>query len=514
LPIALLWIGGISAFIGVAGDRIIPWDLFLLLDGAWRILQGQRPHTDFYTAVGPIIYMVSALGLWLTGLDVRGIGLANGIMGVGLGLWGWRLARSRVGVLPAAMLSIGVAILIVTPRPIDYPFNIVSPASSFNRYGYAMLALVMIEVFPLKTWKRQMPRQIWLGGASTGTLCALLLFLKVTYGLGAVCLLIMGLAVAGFERARVVSLILLFAVTTLAMLAYLRFDMFRILSDYRIAAGARAVPTYQITQAIVQNAPFFLALFLIAIAGTYFFTTRFQSLKDRLYVSCITLAIWICGTCISITNTHCPAFHLAAFFALVLGDWLATSTALQEVSVCTNVRRLLLVPLLCIAAFPVIIDGASLIYSMLPLRNPAQRVIAHLPEKHLEKYLAVSGSLEGNRGTEYFVEIEDGVQLLRRYSRSTDSVMTLDFTNAFAFTLLRPVVRGGTPWMQYGYQFTETSKPDAAWLYGNSACIMVAKKSMDWPWSYEALLRTYMPFVESHFQRFAESQYWVLYRHR
>src|SRR5580704_3516767 len=35
-------------------------DVFLLLDGGWRILNGLVPNRDFYLSLGPIIYMWTA----------------------------------------------------------------------------------------------------------------------------------------------------------------------------------------------------------------------------------------------------------------------------------------------------------------------------------------------------------------------------------------------------------------------------------------------------------------------
>lgn len=42
-------------------------DIFVSLDGGWRILNGQRPHLDFFTALGPIWYLLTAAGLKLSG---------------------------------------------------------------------------------------------------------------------------------------------------------------------------------------------------------------------------------------------------------------------------------------------------------------------------------------------------------------------------------------------------------------------------------------------------------------
>jgi hypothetical protein len=57
-------IAGLSLWIGPAPD-VAPWDVFTLLNGAYRIYEGQAPGTDFANPIGPLVYGLDATGMHL-----------------------------------------------------------------------------------------------------------------------------------------------------------------------------------------------------------------------------------------------------------------------------------------------------------------------------------------------------------------------------------------------------------------------------------------------------------------
>src|SRR5215831_13670459 len=64
----------VRAYTGLSGIQVYSHDAFGALDGAWRVLQGQTPHADFYSPLGPIIYMSTALGLTIAHGGAEGFG--------------------------------------------------------------------------------------------------------------------------------------------------------------------------------------------------------------------------------------------------------------------------------------------------------------------------------------------------------------------------------------------------------------------------------------------------------
>src|SRR5690348_8179529 len=56
---------GACFYIGMVPTRHYPADNLWLPSVAWRLLWGQRPHVDFSSGVGPVVYMVTAAGVKL-----------------------------------------------------------------------------------------------------------------------------------------------------------------------------------------------------------------------------------------------------------------------------------------------------------------------------------------------------------------------------------------------------------------------------------------------------------------
>ena len=64
-------IGGLSLWVGPSA-MIGPWDVFTLLNGAYRIHEGQSPSTDFSNPIGPLVYGLVAIGMHLS-LSLRAV---------------------------------------------------------------------------------------------------------------------------------------------------------------------------------------------------------------------------------------------------------------------------------------------------------------------------------------------------------------------------------------------------------------------------------------------------------
>src|ERR1035438_1372010 len=62
------------ALVGVPRLRIYGHDIFIALDGAWRVVNGQRPAIDFFAQMGPAYYLLHAAGLRLAGNAAIGLG--------------------------------------------------------------------------------------------------------------------------------------------------------------------------------------------------------------------------------------------------------------------------------------------------------------------------------------------------------------------------------------------------------------------------------------------------------
>ena len=87
----LVIILGICLRTGIVPMRSYVEDLIFFADNAWRVLWGQRPHVDYSSGLGPVTYLISALGMKLAGGNLNGLGYGNALAGVAIGIWAYAL---------------------------------------------------------------------------------------------------------------------------------------------------------------------------------------------------------------------------------------------------------------------------------------------------------------------------------------------------------------------------------------------------------------------------------------
>ncbi len=261
----LVIILGICLRTGIVPMRSYVEDVIFFADNAWRVLWGQRPHVDYSSGLGPVTYLISALGVKLAGGNLNGLGYGNALAGVAIGIWAYVLLVRRVSGWLAVAGAAMLCLLALAPLQLGESFRLSTIAMSYNRQGYALLGLLIIESFPMRP---EEPARGWGGAFSTGAVCAILLFLKANYFLVSVVLAAVSVVWNGwFERRRIIGLATGFAVVALAFLAYLRFDIGAMWSDLRMAADARsgAVSPAFVVQVFAENFPGFLILAAMAV---------------------------------------------------------------------------------------------------------------------------------------------------------------------------------------------------------------------------------------------------------
>lgn len=84
-----------------------PWDTNLLLNGGWRIVSGQVPHTDFHNPIGALPYLLVAFGMKVAAPSTSSIAYGSVLLLAILLPWPGTLRRlgSR-GLLPSFLLCL------------------------------------------------------------------------------------------------------------------------------------------------------------------------------------------------------------------------------------------------------------------------------------------------------------------------------------------------------------------------------------------------------------------------
>ena len=268
-PVCLTVICGTAFFIGAVPTRVFGHDIFFLLENGWRVVNGQRPHIDYASPWGPVTFLIAGLGLTLSGFTVDGIGYGNAIFGLLIGLWSYRLVRDRLEPIPRILISLYLVGLVVAPYPLGWGVFHTSYAMVYNRYGYALLGLIMLESFETVGGQRR-EKEEWIGGFSSGVAAGLALFLKITYFFVAALLIGGSVFLRGLSRRRLLGMIAGFPLVAIVMLAYLGFDIQSVLGDWKMAAGARAgsVSFLELKWKFIVNTPYLVLIAWLGIRGS------------------------------------------------------------------------------------------------------------------------------------------------------------------------------------------------------------------------------------------------------
>jgi hypothetical protein len=219
--------------------RLYGHDIFFLLDNGWRALHGQRVHVDYSSAWGPLTFLLIAAGLAISRESVAAVSYADAMVASVVGIWAVWLAAGRSRTLTGILYPGFLALLAAAPFVIGEAPGWTSHGMVYNRYGYALLAILMLECFQPPV-QDSSPRRLMIEPVLSGCAVGLLLFLKITYFL--IALPIVGASLLFWERRpqRALGCAAGFAGAAFLFLAYLRWDVAAMAGDLLGAAAARS----------------------------------------------------------------------------------------------------------------------------------------------------------------------------------------------------------------------------------------------------------------------------------
>src|ERR1700677_4468925 len=88
------------AIVGVPRLRMFGHDVFVSLDGGWRVLNGDPPQGDFYAQMGPVYYLLHAARLCLAGNIERVLGYVVALGTTLISFWAFFVLRPRMKSTP------------------------------------------------------------------------------------------------------------------------------------------------------------------------------------------------------------------------------------------------------------------------------------------------------------------------------------------------------------------------------------------------------------------------------
>jgi hypothetical protein len=504
----ILVISGITAYVGAVHTMIYGHDIFLMLDAGWRVLNGQRPDVDFRPSMSPALGLLFAGALRLAHNSVNAVGYASALVGAVAGSLGYWLTRGRMPAIPAVLASIVLTLIAVAPFPVGLPPNSLSHAMLYNRYGYALLGLVVLEIFQSSRGCDGV--RAVCGGFLTGVVSIALLFLKPSYCLVALAFAVCSIVLTRHNHWRFAGMLLGMLIAGGAMMTYLRFDFTAVWNDLYLMSSAKGsgMSFWTIRWAFFRGLADFLPIAVLA----FLVSANASQKKPVLQASqpiVLAIGVFTGGALLLATNGQLSGFPLNAVLAILLIERGRRASKADAV--------LILIGL--IAYLPVCFGSAAgLGYALIQSReSPPVSEVARFNPPHLASLLLsdVSEGTDADRrsnGRAYVTYVNDGVDLIKSVSAPDETVFTLDVQNPFSYALLRRPAHGGSACLYFNHTFNDTHKPSGEWLFGAADIVMVPKHPAGSESDANALFRNYLADIKAGFRLCAESEWWKLYK--
>jgi hypothetical protein len=508
-----------TVFIGAVPTHKFGHDTFFLLDNSWRVVNGQRTHIDYSSAWGPLTFLIISLGLKISQYTVNGIGYGNAIFGFLIGLWAYRLGRYRLQYPFMLLFSLFMTGLVVSPYALGYGVLNSTHAMVYNRYGYALLGLILLESMQPFHHPRER-REDWAGGISTGAAMALTLFLKVSYFLASIPL-VFGILIISMhiDRRRIFGIMAGFSLVATAFFAYLSFDIQAVFHDLQMAAGARSESlTYHYMMVkLTWNAIYLAAIILFSFACSPAVASSQKQWKNY-QLSLAGVLVFATDIFLLFTNQQWFELPLIATFILIICNNINTHHIMIHNKVLLSTKRTYALLMMVGGAIflPIFaLQYIALAHATLEKANPPNvQTIARFTQPCLNDLLLYEGETLSSNGRQYTSYVNDGVALLLSVANKNETVLTIDMFNPFPFALGWRPPSGGIAAAAYKYTISESHRPSDAKYFGNADIVMVPIKPAADNSYYYGVLKIYEPALKERYFLAAKSDWWYLFRRK
>jgi hypothetical protein len=515
LLVFVLLAAGLMVAMGATVTLLYPADVPAMLDGGWRIMNGQIPHVDFFTPMGPVTFLIVAFGMRLGGACVSSIAYANAVFLVVFSLWAWAVARTRVTAALSFLFSLYVGFMVAASSVYGHSFKGLGYSAMYNRYGVALTALVFLEALGCPRHQFR-PWSYVIQGVSTGLALAITFFLKLNFFGVAFLGIMAGAILAPQSRHRWIGLCAGALAVSLMMLAYLRFDVAAFYHNMSMAGRLRGVGFLRNAFGMLTDPAVFSSVFLMAtlwciapVPDGYYRSWMSPRWGQGLLVLFLVLA----QALLSLTNTQPPLPTLFPVASLLILEAARRAVSQRQVADPETLMRgspgwlaTLLLALYFVASI-LVPDMESLPYSAF-IRAVGARGVT-VTENFSSLPMA---DMLAPRDPDYVRIVNDGCQLLQAHSRPSDRIVTMDLCNPFSFALQRvPPTGDAIYWNQQ--TFSRNVHLDPKRVFDQASIVMVPKKPIESRPEHQPM-DVYAGFIDAHYTLGAESTFWRLYQRR
>lgn len=480
-------------------------DLFIFLDGAYRIVWGQVPNRDFHAALGPLVYYLPAAGYLLSG----SLGTA---MPLGMALYVLLLAPIMAHVLssrlrPLIALPFGAYLLLIVAVPMNLGESItaLSFAMFYNRVGWAALALLLVMYLRPDPDR---PKREVLDAFCAASLVLLMVYTKISYG--AVGLGFLVFMLLDRKQRRWAALAMAITVGAGLMIEAVWRSSVAHIADVLLVgkvSGTLRGGLESLFDALLRNLADYVLLGLFACLALW----RMRSFRDFLFYG------FCAGAGLLVVNQN---FQNWGIISLAAGAVVAAETLVrtdewdsfeppQHRSLGWGSQFLMLAFLL-----PTIVHCMVALGLHAALASGRTAQIPGMPNFDRIKVVDLWAS-GGDYPflTRYLATLQDGASALTSLESEPSRVFVLDFVSPFSAGMkLRPP-RGDSSWQHWGRTVDEVAFVAPEQLFQDVRIIMEPKWAVDGP-TADGLRQLYNPYIASSFELVRETADWKVHLSR
>ncbi|MEJ7929789.1 hypothetical protein WG922_07380 [Ramlibacter sp. AN1015] len=499
-----------------------PTDVFILVNGAWRLTLGQIPHVDFHNPIGVLTYSLVELGMALEGPESLGLSWAGFLLLALAGPWASWAAYTRLDPWLACTFVMFVSLVCVATRPLGYDPTNHSYAMLYNRVGWVFLSILVLHAFFARVAAK--PHEETLDAAALGVLLGLLFYTKITFalfGVAAVALALIArpllrrpvaLLAGGLGAALLITVI--WILTGAAPIAYV--------ADVAAAARVQSPElrgqqlVAAIKFAVVSLGP--LTMGLLAVVGRRVLSER--SLRPDIVWLTVQFG-FLCAAGIAITaaNTgergEVPLYVLAGML-LISGRRVITDDRFR--------RKILWSTTAMTALIALFISGRD-VYSILhtsamrsyrtDLAPASQRIDAPPLRDFVVPHVSVHRT-QFWRADNMPQKINEGLALLRAHVGQDARLIVFALSDLFSFPLRLEPPTGVPLWWDRNLSYDLKEYPPPEQVFADATHLMIPQLSADDGGCCSEVVtdleQMYGRYLAAHFVEIARTDTWVLLR--
>jgi hypothetical protein len=538
LIILLLYLGIVMAVL-FSSRCIMIWDAAqdssFLLEGAWRIICGQRIHTDFHSNYSFVFYSIIALGMKIGGLCGRALIYGPASVFPILSLWGWFIAKKRLSSIMSLLFSSMVGTIFIGNYSLGINgFRTSTYAMAYNRLGWSLFCILLLQLLLPPRSDFSAKRKL-LEGLSIGAILSLFLFLKMNYFVTAFFALFlipfrqkktkylwMGFAGAFFS----ISLFFIY-IMKINLLAYVR-DI-ETLSKINISWGLlKRILSF----GLANIDTIILLVIIFVLLNLQMFKPNTKGSLSIFFNNLIAIfATILFGLVICIANyqiNQIPLFCIGALF--LCEDFLRKFIHLKNDSSAISENKLRYIFSSLLSAYMVLLiflpDLGSVLYALRwrhICNDPKISELSRIDSETMKDMCYLVNPIrfipqnelldEMKRGLpenpfHYSLLLNDGIRLLKKHTTKNSRISVMDYCNIFSFPLGLPSPRGDRLDWVYGQTFNESIFLSPQEVFKEANLIMIRAIRLIYP---DEKTKIYFPYVQNNFKKIDESTLWILY---